>query len=84
MKRLLTTLMIVTIGTPALAQGLSPNLFEESKHMRTDEDVKKEQDRERAYKSGMSKIPDQKAKPDPWGTVRSTPAPSNPQRPASK
>jgi hypothetical protein len=76
--------MIVTMATPAFAQGFSPNLFEESKHFRTDEEVKQEQDRERAYKSGISKIPDQKAKVDPWGTVRSTPAPANPQRPASK
>ena len=40
--------------------GPGINLFDEGPHRKTDEEVQQEQDRESAYKSGMSKIPDKR------------------------
>jgi hypothetical protein len=85
-RSLLTTMMIVAIATPAYAQITSPNIAGESKHMKTDVEVNTERERDKAYKSGLGKIPDQKAKVDPWGNVRgaATPPSDQTQRPASK
>jgi hypothetical protein len=76
---------------PAAAQmpgqgdkGPSMNMFNDATHRKTDVEVQQEQDRERAYKSGMSKIPDQKVKNDPWGVVRAAPPTASNQRPAGK
>jgi hypothetical protein len=97
MTNWLTTLLLAAaVATPAAAQvpGIGQtqmpstmNLAGEGTHLKTDVDVKQEQEKERkerAYKAGMSKIPDQKAKNDPWGTVRTTPPTASNQRPAAK
>jgi Ni/Co efflux regulator RcnB len=92
-KKLLTTILLLAgMAAPAAAQannqvdlGPSMNLLGgDGFHLKTDEEVSRERERERAYKSGMSKIPDQKAKNDPWGAVRSTPPTASNQRPAAK
>jgi hypothetical protein len=87
----LTGLALAGMATPAAAQmpgqgekGPSLNMLNEGSHRRTDVEVQQEQDRERAYKSGMSKIPDQKVKNDPWGAVRTSPPTASNQRPATK
>jgi hypothetical protein len=87
----LTGLALAGMATPAAAQmpgqgekGPSLNMLNDSSHRRTDVEVHEEQDRERAYKSGMSKIPDQKVKNDPWGAVRTSPPTASNQRPATK
>jgi hypothetical protein len=92
----LAGLALAGAAAPAAAQmpgqselGPGINLMNEGSHRRTLEDVQGEQDREKAYKSGMKKIPDQKAKSDPWGAVRTTPPAASPptasnQRPAAK
>jgi hypothetical protein len=87
----LTGLALAGMATPAAAQmpgqgekGPSLNILNDSSHRRTDVEVQQEQDRERAYKSGMSKIPDQKVKNDPWGAVRTSPPTASNQRPATK
>jgi hypothetical protein len=75
------TLSLARTMTPAAAQapggqvetGPALNLFDEGRHRKTDVEVNQERDRESAYKSGMSKIPDKKVKNDPWGAVRTTP-----------
>jgi hypothetical protein len=57
------------------------------KKAKTDDEVKYERDLDQAYKSGLSKIPDQKAKADPWGDVRgaaTTQSNPNQRRPNSK
>jgi hypothetical protein len=83
-RSLVTTMMIVALATPAYAQ-MTPNLFQERKHLKTDVEVQQERERESAYKSGISKIPDPKAKADPWGNVRGAgPQSDQSQRPASK
>jgi hypothetical protein len=91
-KKLVTTILLLAgMTATAAAQmpsrtdaGPSINLMSDGMHFKTDVEVKQEQDRERAYKSGVSKIPDQKAKNDPWGVVRTTPSTASNQRPAAK
>jgi hypothetical protein len=95
-KLVMTTLLLAVVvlaaaAAPAAAQmpgqsqtGPAMNLFDEGRHLKTDEEVKGEQERERAYKSGISKIPDQKVKVDPWGAVRTTPPTAANQRPPAK
>jgi hypothetical protein len=83
-KLITTTLLLAGIAAPAAAQAPAMNLFDEGRHLKTDVEVNQEKDRERAYKSGMSKIPDQKAKSDPWGAVRTTPPTASNQRPTAK
>jgi hypothetical protein len=38
----------------------------------TDEEKEQQAEREKAYKDAVKKIPDQKAKADPWGDVRNS------------
>jgi hypothetical protein len=85
-KHLVTAMMVVAIATPAYAQ-LSPSLSgPNTKPLKTDVEIQQEQDRENGFKSGLSKIPDSKAKVDPWGNVRSSAPTSNQTqaRPAPK
>ncbi len=71
-------LLVMAVATPVSAQsslgggqdGFKPNLAGDGVKRKTVEEWQAEQDREKAYKSGMAKIPDQKVKNDPWGTVR--------------
>jgi hypothetical protein len=97
MKSLMATMVAVAMATPAAAQSpnsgigggqsMGPNMLGEYSKLKTDVEIQQEKDRERAYKSGISKIPDAKGKVDPWGTVRGTATPQpaqNPQRPASR
>jgi hypothetical protein len=82
MKCLMATIIVVAIATPACAQA--PNMLGgggNSPKLKTDVEVQQEKERERAYKSGIAKIPDAKGKTDPWGNVRS---PQPAQRPASR
>ena len=86
MRSLVAMMVIVAMATPAGAQ-MSPNLFGEGLHPKTDVEVQQEKEREKNYKAGIGKIPDAKAKVDPWGNVRGAPTPQsnqNQQRPGSK
>jgi hypothetical protein len=75
-KKTILALMIAATATPAFAQvgtGVGPNLTGETRKLKTDVEIKQEEEREAGYKSGLSKIPDAKAtKTDPWGGVRGT------------
>jgi hypothetical protein len=85
-RNFVTAMMIVAMATPVCAQ-VSPNLAGETTKLKTDVDIKREQDRENGFKSGLSKIPDAKGKADPWGGVRgaATPQPNqNQARPSPK
>lgn len=74
MRHTVLALVIAALATPAYAQ-LSPNMAGSNVKLKTDVEVKKEKEREAGYKSGISRIPDAKAKTDPWDGVRSvTPA----------
>jgi hypothetical protein len=86
MKYLMATIIVVAIATPAGAQ--KPNMLGgDVMKLKTDAEFQQEKERERAYKSGIAKIPDAKGKMDPWGNVRSpatTQPAQTPQRPASR
>jgi len=72
-------LVIAAMATPAYAQ-LSPNLAAGSVKLKTDVEVRQEQERESGYRSGVGKIPDAKGKSDPWAGVRgAAPAPAQNQ-----
>jgi hypothetical protein len=74
MRLVLCALSATVIATslPIVASAQTMNLMEAAKKIRTDEDVKQEEERNRAYQNAMKKLPDQNtAKADPWGTVRS-------------
>jgi hypothetical protein len=72
-RKLVTAMMMMGLATAAFAQaGPNVNMFGEGKKLKTDVEIKAEQDRENNFKAGISKIPDAKVKADPWGGVRST------------
>jgi hypothetical protein len=76
MKKSVLALVLVALATPAFAQMGQPNIWADSVKLKTEDEVKAEQEREAGYKSGLGKIPDGKAKKDPWGNVRSDSAPA--------
>jgi hypothetical protein len=72
-------LVIAAMATPAYAQ-FAPNLAGGGTKIKTDADVREEKERESGYRSGVNKIPDAKAKSDPWSGVRgAAPAPAQNQ-----
>jgi hypothetical protein len=57
------------------------------KKAKTDDELQEEKEREEAYKAGVNKIPDQKPKSDPWGSIRgaaTTPTKAAPQTKSSQ
>lgn len=72
MKSLAKAMVIVLLATPACAQGLGMNLLSDKISPKTQEDVDAEKARDKAYQSGLKKLPDQAAKSDPWGNMRGT------------
>jgi hypothetical protein len=87
MRSLVAMMMVAAMVMPAAAQ-LTPNLMgDPAAHRKTDVEVREEQEREKGYRAGISKIPDQKSKVDPWGTVRgseATQSSQKQQKPGSK
>jgi hypothetical protein len=94
-------MMLVAMAAPAYAQlpgnGAPGNGSSEGgrpsitvggdKKAKTEDEIKYERDLDRAYKSGLNKIPDQKPKADPWGNIRgaaTSPSNANQRRPSSK
>jgi hypothetical protein len=82
-RHIVLALVIAAMATPAYAQ-LSPNLAGGSAKLKSEADVKQEKDRENAYRSGVSKIPDAKAKSDPWSGVRNAAPGQNQSRSTAK
>ena len=81
MRHTVLALVIAALATPAYAQ-FSPNLAGGGGRVnpKTDAEVRQERERESGYRSGVSKIPDGKAKSDPWAGVRgAAPAPDQNQ-----
>jgi len=82
MKAFYVAAVLWLLTVPAYAQPQSQNQNQTpSINMMRDEAVRTPEEREKdkavndAYKAQMSKIPDQKASSDPWGTVRSADTP---------
>jgi hypothetical protein len=82
-RHIVLALVIAAMATPAYAQ-LSPNLAAGSAKLKSDADVKQEKQRENEYRSGVSKIPDGKAKTDPWSGVRNAAPAQNQSRSSAK
>jgi hypothetical protein len=76
-------LVIAAIATPAYAQ-FTPNLAGGGAKLKTDAEVKQERDREAGYRSGVNRIPDGKAKSDPWSGVRNAAPAQNQSRSNTK
>jgi hypothetical protein len=75
------------LGAPARAQmgGDGPHLnMLADTPSKTPEEIEAEQERQKAYKDSLRKIPDAKAPNDPWGTVRSDAPKPAPAKTASK
>ena len=70
MRHTVLALVIAAMASPAYAQ-FTPNLAGGGAKVKTDAEVRQERERESGYRSGVNKIPDGKAKSDPWSGVRS-------------
>jgi hypothetical protein len=96
---LMTLGVIVALGSPAYAQlstGGAPGSASSSgrpsltlggeQKTKTEDELKEDKVRDDAYKAGVAKIPDQKAKSDPWGNLRTSAPQPKPtaQRPTPK
>ena len=77
-------------GSPGAAspQGGRPSItLGGEKKAKTEDEIKYERELDQAYKSGLNKIPDQKAKADPWGNIRgagTSQSNASQKRPSSK
>lgn len=79
MRHTVLALVIAAMATPAYAQ-FTPNLAGGGAKVKTDVELRQEREREAGYRSGVNKIPDGKAKADPWSGVRNAaPAPAQNQ-----
>jgi hypothetical protein len=54
------------------------------KKAKTEDELQEEKERDEAYKAGLNKIPDQKPKSDPWGTIRGAPTTPTKAAPQTK
>jgi hypothetical protein len=78
-RHTLLALVIVAMAAPALAPpalaqargGGPPNVMAESDRSKAEDAARAAKEAEAGYKSGIGRIPDAKAKQDPWGGVRS-------------
>jgi hypothetical protein len=81
--RIIAALIAIAAWTmPAFAQ-LPMDIGKDISHPKDPTAAKKEQERENSYKSGLSKIPDQKSNNDPWGDVRTDTKASQAKAPAA-
>jgi hypothetical protein len=85
MRILVATMVIVVLGNPAYAQlapGGAPGDSTSSsarpsltlgggQKTKTEDELKADKARDDAYRAGVAKIPEQRAKSDPWGNLRS-------------
>lgn len=97
MRSVVATMVIVALAGPAYAQlsaGGAPGSSSEGARpsltlgggikSKTEDELKEEKERDNAYKAGAAKIPDQKAKSDPWGNLRSAAPKPTAQKPTPK
>ncbi|WP_024512634.1 hypothetical protein [Bradyrhizobium sp. ARR65] len=73
----------VFLARPVHAQMPNINLIPETQS-KTPEEREAEQERDKAYKESLKKIPDAKTSNDPWGTVRSDTPKSTAAAPSTK
>jgi hypothetical protein len=77
--------VFAVLAGPAYAQMPNINLIPELQS-KTPEEKAADEQRDKAYKDSLRKIPDAKTSSDPWGTVRAVDAPkaSAPAKPKTK
>lgn len=68
--RITATVALLTLPAYARAQMPNINLIPETVS-KTPEEKEQEEQRDKAYRESLKKIPDAKTSSDPWGTVRS-------------
>ena len=85
MRVLRLAAVFAVLAGPAYAQMPNINLIPELES-KTPEQKAADQERDKAYKDSLRKIPDAKTSSDPWGTVRAVDAPkaSAPAKPKTK
>jgi hypothetical protein len=70
---------------PVYAQMSTPNVnLIPELQSKTPEEKAAEEERDKAYRESLKKIPDAKVSNDPWGNVRSTDAPKAAAKPKTK
>jgi hypothetical protein len=70
---------------PAYAQMSTPNVnLIPELQSKTPEEKAAEEERDKAYRDSLRKIPDAKVSNDPWGNVRGTDAPKTAAKPKTK
>jgi hypothetical protein len=81
MRVLHAAALIILLTGPAYAQMETPhiNLLSDTP-TKTEEEIEKEQTKDKAYRESLKKIPDAKASSDPWGGVRNADAPKAPAK----
>ena len=70
MKVFLLAAVLALLVAPAYAQAPKMNLMPELES-KTPEQKAADEERDKAYRESLKKIPDPKVSNDPWGTVRS-------------
>jgi hypothetical protein len=70
MKVFLLAAVFALLVAPAYAQAPKMNLMPELES-KTPEQKAADEERDKAYRESLKKIPDPKVSNDPWGTVRS-------------
>jgi hypothetical protein len=77
----MTVMAAVLAGlvVPVQAQNSTPHInMLSDQPSKTPEERAADEERDKAYRESLRKIPDAKASSDPWGTVRSNDAPKAP------
>ena len=83
MRTVLYATLIVCLATPVCAQDLNI-LGAASMHMKTQDEVDQENQRNRDYREKLKAMPDQNVKKDPWGNMRGAGAAKTEQSPKQK
>src|SRR5215469_5349248 len=71
------------LARPVFAQMPNINLIPDIQS-KTPEEKEADEERDKAYKESLRKIPDAKTSSDPWGSVRSPDAPKIVTKPGAK
>ena len=85
MKVFRVAALSLLLTVPAYAQMQTPNInLLSDAPSKTPEQIEQEQERDKAYKESLKKIPDAKTSSDPWGSVREAPKTAAPAKPKTK
>lgn len=83
MRTLLYATLIVCLAAPVCAQDFNI-LGADSMHLKTQDEVDRDNQRNKDYQEKLKGLPDQNVKKDPWGNMRGTGAAQAEQSPKQK